>query len=148
MRTFVKKHWLLFLILLGGLAVVLFLITRGGAQPPSPSPSPTSQPFTLLHAFPPGGKQELGDPGLALSFSFSAPIELASVVITLNPYINFDLFIDPSGETLYVRPLPKWDYNVEYKINISLKSKDGRGLSSPIEQVFTFTQMRNSPLSE
>ena len=90
----------------------------------------------------------MGDPGLALSFSFSAPIELASVVITLNPYINFDLFIDPSGETLYVRPLPKWDYNVEYKINISLKSKDGRGLSSPIEQVFTFTQMRNSPLSE
>mgnify|MGYP001565227590 FL=1 len=128
--------------------VVLFLLTRGRVQPPVPSPSPTPQPFVLEHVFPPSGKQELGDAGLALSFSFSTPIDLSSVVVTLKPYLPFDLFTDKEGKILYIKPLPKWNYNVEYKINISLKSKDGKELDSPIEQVFMFTQMRNSPLSE
>lgn len=148
MKAFIKKYWTLILFLFVGITVVIFLLARGGAQPPAPSPSPTPQTFMLEYVSPPQGKQELGDPGIALSFSFSSPVDISSVIVTLKPYISFDLFTDKSGQTLYVRPLPKWDYNVEYKINISLKSKDGRGLSSPIEQVFTFTQMRNSPLSE
>jgi hypothetical protein len=148
MKSFIKKYRLVLVILFVGAGVVFFLLNRAGGQPPTPSPSPTPQPFVLERSFPPSGKQELGDTGLALSFTFSSPVDLSSLIVTLKPYVSFNIFTDQSGKTLYLKPLPKWDYNVEYKINISLKSKDGKGLDSPIEQVFVFTQMKNSPLSE
>lgn len=148
MGAFLKKYWVLLIILFAAIVVVFLFLTRGGAGTPVASPSPTPKPFVLEHIFPPPGKREMGDPGIALAFSFSSPVEMSSAIVTLKPYISFDLFTDKESKTLYIKPLPKWDYNVEYKININLRSKDGRGLDSPIEQSFMFTQMKNSPLSE
>jgi len=148
MKTFLKKYWVLLIFLFTAIAVALLLLIGGGAGTPVASPSPTPKLFVLEHVFPPPGKREMGDSGIALAFSFSSPIEMSSTIVTLKPYISFDLFTDKEGKTLYIKPLPKWNYNVEYKINISLKSKDGRELDSPIEQVFMFTPMKNSPLSE
>ena len=147
-KAFIKKYRLAIVILVGGAGIILFLLTRAGPQPPTPSPSPSPRPFVLEHAFPPSGKLTLGDLGFALSFSFSSPIDLSSVVVSLKPYVGFDLFTDASGKTLYIKPLPKWDYNIEYQIVIELKSKEGETLDPPVEQTFVFTPMKTAPLRE
>lgn len=145
---FIKKYWRLLLLLLGGVVFILFLLTRGRVQPPVPSPSPTPQPFVLEHFFPPEGKQILGDPSVALAYSFSSPVGLSSAIITVKPYVALDLFLDKSGKTLYIKPLPRWNYNVEYQVSVEIKSKEGKALNSPVVHKFLFTPQTFSPLEE
>jgi len=147
MKKFIKKNKILFLIVLLGVITVAFLLVRR-TQQEKPIPIPTPIFFKLEQIFPNAGKQEIVIPNFAIHFTFSRPIDVSSTAVKIEPFMDFEISTNDTKKTLFIMPVPEWEFNTEYKITISTKSEDGQVLSSPVEYLFEPVYPTTSDLDE
>jgi len=148
MLAFLKKYGIL--IFLGVLFFLGFLfISKAQQGGPTITPTPTPSPFGLESIFPPPGEdQKMGDPKLALQFTFNKQVDTTTTVVTIKPTTAFRLSADSLERTLYISPIEEWKYNQPYQVEVEARSSDGEALTPPIQYTFKVTPITNSPLSE
>ncbi len=146
MRSFLKRHKIIAIVLLLVLGITLFFIFRPEPSP-APQPAPTPVPFVLEQISPTEGKQEIVIPDLAISFLFSSAVDKSSIVVNINPLTDYEISTDKTDKTIYLKPVPSWKFNSVYNIKLSVKSKDGRGLP-PINYSFEPLRVTSSDLEE
>jgi len=125
--------------------LIVFLYSR---ETTSPSPTPSPAIFELESTFPNEGKNEIVIPNFAIHFTFTKPIDLTNTAIKISPIVDFEISIDKTGKTLYLNPVPSWEFDTEYQITVNTSSKDGQLLVSPIEYSFEPVHITTSELEE
>ncbi len=144
--NFVKKYKLPIAIVLVGSIFIILLLRKGVG--PAPTPTPVPLPFRLEQIFPSPGRQEIVIPNFAIHFTFSKPIDLVNTVVKIEPFSDFEISADNTGKTLFLTPVPEWEFGTKYKITVSTKSEDGQTLDSPVEYLFQPVMATSSDLDE
>ena len=130
-------------------ATVLLIISKARQGGPIIAPTPTPSPFGLESIFPPPGEdQKVGDPKLALQFTFNKQVDIATTVVTIKPTTAFRLSADSLGRTLYVSPIEEWKYGQAYQVEVEARSVDGEVITPAIQYAFKVTPITDSPLTE
>lgn len=147
MKAFLKKYRLVLALAAIFLLVVFFLFIKRSQTPP-PSPVPTPPPLRLMQLYPSQGEQEIAVPLVTLTYTFSTPVDPATANIIITPFVGFELSTDASGKILYITPTSEWKYDIQYKVAITVNSKEGVGLSAPVEHSFLFKKITKSNFDE
>jgi len=147
MKAFLKKYRLVIVLTAVFLLIAGFLLLKK-TQSPAPSPTPTPAPLQLIQFYPPQGEQEVAVPLVTLSYTFSAPVDPSTANIIVTPFVGFELSTDASGKILYITPTSEWKYDIQYKVTITISSKERVALSSPVEHSFLFKKVSKSNFDE
>jgi hypothetical protein len=150
MKNFIKKYRIVILILIIIILIFAYFATNKkeeGNNTVNVPPSITPPVFELINTFPKQGVQEMGNPQIALQYTFSTPIDINSSKVEITPYIPFNVNSQVNINTLTVSPLDNWKYDQEYKVIVDVTARDGRKFEN-FTHTFTFTRPTDSPLVE
>ncbi|HJX59336.1 MAG TPA: Ig-like domain-containing protein [Patescibacteria group bacterium] len=147
MKAFLKKYRFVILLIAIFLLIAAFLLVKKN-QSPAPSPTPTPTPLQLVQFYPSQGEQEIAVPLVALAYTFSTPVDSSTANIIISPFVGFELSTDASGKILYITPTAEWKYDTLYKVTITISSKEGVTLSTPVEHSFLFKKVSKSNFDE
>jgi hypothetical protein len=146
MKALIQKYKLLIIFVLFIIIFAVTLLIR--KTPPAPVPTPFPVVFRLEQTFPLPGTYELVIPNLAIHFTFSKPFDVANTAVKIEPFMDFEISTDDANLTLFIMPVPEWEFNTEYTITISTKSKDGESLEEPVKYQFQPVPLTTSELEE
>ena len=148
MINYIKKHWKLTTILAAVIVFFVFVVSGRSNNEAPPTPTLVPVPFELLNTFPPSGERQMPIANLALEFTFSKELDITSGNVKVTPFTSFEFSLGRDKKTLAIYPTTEWEYNINYKVVISIDSTDGQKLDSPIEYSFTPTKFTGSDLTE
>lgn len=147
MRSFLKKYWLIILLaFLATILVLLKILTSQEGPQPLPSLAPVSA-LRLTSVFPTQGTVALASPATAIGFTFSEPVDPTSARAQISPQLDHSFSLDASETTLFLRPVPAWEYGVNYTIVLEVSTK-GDKKAAPITYTFRPVALETSELTE
>lgn len=145
----IKKHPRITIAVIVVLVVVfIVLVLTNRKAVPTPTPTPSRPKFSLLRTFPNPGTQETAFPSTAISFSFSQAVDEKSLRVAVSPFAKIEVSYDQTGQSVYIHPVPAWRFGVQYKITLSVSSKDGDQLEEPVVYEFAFSTPTESNMTE
>ncbi len=140
----------LFIITLGILSLISVIWIFSFSNKPKTEPSPTPKPirFDLKRTIPENNSNNYFPATTAIEFSFTKPLDRASLVINTKPQTDVVFETDQNDQNLYIRALKGWKFNTNYQISIDVDSKDGESLPQKIDFNFQVTLPKSSQLDE
>lgn len=149
-KEFFKKHKIVFtagLVFLVGLLILILTNSSGTpVRPPvinEPDNVFDTRKFKLESVTPKEGPHSTMDSFEYIKFTFSQPIDLAKVVVSVIPPVKLEKDVFENKNILVIRPdKDYWKEETEYKITISnVVSLEGEELGSDI----TYTYFNSPP---
>ncbi len=139
------------LILLAGIAILIFLVVDTGqvrlpnvqtpvTRPENPSAQPSTGTLKFITAIPPSGLRSTLDNYATIVFEFSEPVDPESVRFSTDPYIELKvLYNEKYANRVSLTPADTgWEPSTSYTLTISdIKSKSGsNSLAEPV--IYTY----------
>lgn len=128
-----KKKLLIAAIFVSLLSIIWIISKTKRQDQPSPTSSPIPLKFELLRANPSYGVGAQIIDTNAVDFKFSKPIDISTLVINIEPKINYSFETDGDKRILYISPNSNWETGQLYNISIDVSSEEGEKLPKKID---------------
>lgn len=112
------------------------------------TPTPIPVKFELIKTIPQSGSVSTIPVSSNIEFYFSKQVDVSSADVTILPYVPLSFDTDLINKAFYIRAVPSWSLNQEYKLTIRIKSIDGDSLPNEINYSFRLDKMKDSLLTE
>jgi hypothetical protein len=136
------------LLLVAGFLFIIFIILRNPKTENPPLPTPERVNFELIRAIPPQNSVSTILPTSAIEFQFSKRIDAETLSIDLTPFEDYSFEISDDGKSLFIRAIPVWKLDTDYKITLNIAAESGEILDDRIDYNFKLIQMTDSNLVE
>ncbi|MBI2021463.1 Ig-like domain-containing protein [Candidatus Daviesbacteria bacterium] len=69
-----------------------------------------------------------------ITFKFSKPVDERTIKVSIEPETDFDLMLEPDGQTIQIAPKKIWKFETKYKLTIDgvLTGTDGEKIPENI----------------
>lgn len=143
-----KRVVLIVLVILSIISIVFIIFSVQKNKKPLNTPSPTPVVFEFLRSIPANGSKTLFPNTSAIELDFSKPVDVSTLIISINPKIEYTTEFDFQDSVIFIKPIESWNLGQRYDITLSVKSKDKESLKSSVQLNFEANNPKSSQLDE
>lgn len=110
--------------------------------------TPVPMKFEFIKSIPSSGSISTIPVTSNVEFYFTIPVDKATADVIVTPEIPLSFTSDIENKALYIKAIPAWAMNTEYKLTVNIKSLDGQSLPSRIDYSFKLNKLIDSPMTE
>jgi hypothetical protein len=143
-----KKILLLILIVVSIISTFWLYLQTSKTKEVEVLPTPIPLKFELIKSIPQSGSVSTIPVSSNIEFYFSKQVDVSSADVTILPYVPLSFDTDLINKAFYIRAIPSWNLDQEYKLTIRIKSIDGDILPTEINYSFRLDKMKDSLLTE
>lgn len=143
-----KKLFIRILVVISIYSLAWIIFQNYKIKKPEVLPTPLPIKFEYLKSIPASGTISTIPITSVIEFYFSRPVDENTAEVTVTPDTQLSFSSDVPYKAFYIKAIPSWKMDQEYKITVKIKSKEGQDLQNTINYSFKLEQMKDSLLTE